>query len=86
MAKKEKRKVLVLDEWVEKIRTIVKSKKQTIQPPDPALPNHDVKTCLEQLHDKYVFAPADKAATNVIIFCKHLYFKYYCKRTRLVGF
>ena len=44
--------------------------KQTKQPPDSILINEDVKTCLYQLHDKYVFAPADKAVNNVIIMCK----------------
>ena len=28
---------------------------------------------MEKLHSKYVFAPADKAANNVIIICKRYY-------------
>ena len=74
---KRGKRLSILHEWVEEICTIVKSRilelqKQTIQPPDPVLPNHEVKTCLEQLHYKYVCAPVDKATNNVII-CKHLY-------------
>lgn len=33
---------------------------------------HD-KKCLEVLHKKYVFVPADKACNNVVIICKGHY-------------
>ena len=77
-ANKENTTVSVLDDWVAEIRNIINNKikrlqKQTKQPPDPILQNPAVQACLNTLHEKYVFAPADKAANNVIIICKHFY-------------
>ena len=37
------------------------------------LQNVDVKACLSDLHNKYVFVPADKAPNNIIIICKRYY-------------
>ena len=37
------------------------------------LQNADVKACLSDLHNKYVFVPADKAPKNIIIICKIYY-------------
>ena len=37
------------------------------------LQNVDVKACLSDLHNKYVFVPADKAPNNIIIMCKRYY-------------
>ena len=37
------------------------------------LQNADVKACLSDLHNKYVFVPADKAPNNIIIICKMYY-------------
>ena len=34
------------------------------------LQNVDIKACLSDLHNKYVFVPADKAPNNIIIICK----------------
>ena len=88
-AKKENSDISVLDEWTEEIRAIVNTKirklqRQVTQPPDPILTDKDVKTCLEQLHDKYVFVPADKAANNVIIICKHFYLSVIVKELGLL--
>jgi len=88
-AKKEKSELSVLDDWVGEIRNIVNSKinklqKQTKQPPDPVLQNPEVKACLHDLHEKYVFAPADKAANNVIIICKHFYLQVIVKELGLL--
>ena len=33
----------------------------------------DVKACLSDLHNKYVFVPADKAPNNIMIICKRYY-------------
>ena len=41
------------------------------------LQNVDVKACLSDLHNKYVFVPADKAPNNIIIICK----RYYTEKT-----
>ena len=43
------------------------------QPSHKVLDNHTVKECLNQLHEKFVFVPADKAGNNVIIVCKKYY-------------
>ena len=37
------------------------------------LQNADVKACLSDLHNKYVFVLADKAPNNIIIICKRYY-------------
>ena len=37
------------------------------------LQNVDVKTCLSDFHNKYVFVPADKAPNNIMIICKRYY-------------
>ena len=37
------------------------------------LQNVDVKACLSDLHNKYVFVPADKAPNNTIIISKRYY-------------
>ena len=37
------------------------------------LQNVDVKACLFDLHNKYVFVPADKGPNNIIIICKRYY-------------
>ena len=37
------------------------------------LQNVDVKACLSDLHNKYVFVAADKAPNNIIIICKRYY-------------
>ena len=39
------------------------------------LQNADVKACLSDLHNKYVFVPADKAPNNIIITCERYYIK-----------
>ena len=43
------------------------------QPTVEVLQNADVKACLSDLHNKYVFLPADKAPNNIIIICKRSY-------------
>ena len=43
------------------------------QPTGKVLHNVDVKACLSDLHNKYVFAPVDKAPNNIIIICKRYY-------------
>ena len=30
-----------------------------------------IKTYLQQLHDRYVFVPTDKASNNIAVICKH---------------
>ena len=33
----------------------------------------EVKECLKELQEKYLFVPADKAANNIIVVCKRYY-------------
>ena len=42
-------------------------------PPEPTYNLTDFKCDLKDLHKKFVFAPADKAANNVIIICRKYY-------------
>ena len=34
-----------------------------------------MKERMKELKEKYVFVPTDKAANNIIVVCKHYYFK-----------
>ena len=52
---------------------ISKLKQNFEQPAGKLLQNADVKACLSDLHNKYVFVPADKAPNNIIIICKTYY-------------
>ena len=80
----------VLSDWVNEIQNIVegkinKFKTQNHQTPPSILKKPDIKTCLQELHEKYVFAPADKAANNVIIICKKFYLEITMKELGLLG-
>ena len=52
---------------------ISKLKQNFKQPTGKVLQNVDMKACLSDLHNKYVFVPADKALNNIIIICKRYY-------------
>ena len=52
---------------------ISKLKQNFKQPNGKVLQNVDVKACLSDVHNKYVFVPADKAPNNIIIICKMYY-------------
>ena len=54
-----------------KIEELISKLKQTFkQPSGKVLQNVDVIAFLPDLHNKYVFVPADKAPNNIIIICK----------------
>ena len=38
---------------------------------------------LDELQEKYVFVPADKASNNIIVVCKHHYLEVICKELGL---
>ena len=62
----------VLSSWKEMVKgqieeRISKLKQNFKQPTGKVLQNADVKACLSDLHNKYVFVPADKAPNNIII-------------------
>ena len=68
----------VLSSWKEMVKGqiedhISKLKKNFKQPTGKLLHNADVFICLSDLHNKYVFVPADKAPNNIIIICKRYY-------------
>ena len=77
-AKREIVELSVLSSWKEMAKgqfeeRISKLKLNFKQPTGKVLQNADVKACLSDLHNKYVFVPADKAPNNVIIICKRYY-------------
>ena len=47
------------------------------------LQNADVKACLSDLHNKYIFVPADKARNIIIIICKRYYIEILIKELGL---
>ena len=76
--KREMVELSVLSSWNEMVKgqieeRISKLKQNFKQPTGKVLQNADVKACLSDLHNKYVFVPADKAPNNIIIICKRYY-------------
>ena len=77
-AKRETVELSVLSSWKKMVKgqieeLISKLKQNFKQPTGKVLQNADVKACLSDLHSKYVFVPADKAPSNIIIICKRYY-------------
>ena len=77
-AKREIVELSVLSSWKEMVNgqieeRISKLQQNFKQPTGKVLQNVDVKACLSDLHNKYVFVPADKAPNNIIIICKRYY-------------
>ena len=71
-------KIVCFIYWKEMVKgqtekRISKLKQSFKQPTGKVLQNVDVKACLSDLHNKYVFVPADKALNNIIIICKSYY-------------
>ena len=68
----------VLSSWKEMVKVqieerISKLKQNFKQATGKVLQNVDLKACLSDLDNKYVFVPADKAPNNIIIICKRYY-------------
>ena len=68
----------VLSSWKEMVKghieeRISKLKQNFKQLTDKVLQNAEVKACLSDLHNKYVFIPTEKARNNIIIICKWYY-------------
>ena len=77
-AKREIVELSVLSSWKEMVKgqieeSISKLKQNFEQPNGKVLQNADVIACLSDLHNKYIFVPADKAPHNIIIICKRYY-------------
>ena len=62
---------------VNSLRKTIESKRQDI------LELNSVKECLNEFQEKYVLVPADKAANNIIVICKHHYLEAICKELGL---
>ena len=62
---------------------ISKLKQNFKKPTGKVLQNVDVKACQSDLHNKYVFVPADKAPNNIIIICKRYYIETLIKKLGL---
>ena len=74
-AKCEKVELSVLSSWKQMINgqieeRISKLEQNFKQTTGKVLQNADIKACLFDPHNKYVFVPADKAPNNIIIMCK----------------
>ena len=77
-AKREMVEFSVLSSWKEMVNNqikerIFKPKQNFKQPTGKVLQDADVEACLSDLHNKYVFVPADKAPNNITIICKRYY-------------
>ena len=89
--KREMVELSVLSSWKEMVKgqieeRISKLKQNFKQPTGKVLQNADVKACLSDLHNKYVFVPADKAPNNIIIICKRYYIETLIKELGLDNF
>ena len=87
-AKREMVELSVPLSWKEMVKgqteeRISKLKQNFKQPTGKVLQNVDVKACLSDLHNKYVFIPADKAPNNIIIICKRYYIETLIKELEL---
>ena len=77
-AKREMVELSVLSSWKDMVKgqiekRISQLKQNFKQCTGKVLQNVDVNACLSDLHNKYVFVPADKAPNNIIIICKKYY-------------
>ena len=77
----------VLSSWKEMVKgqieeRISRLKQNFKQPTGKVLQNADVKACITDLHNRYVFVPADKAPNNIIIICKRYYIETLIKELR----
>ena len=68
-----------LKEWKRSIFTIVDkrikfySQNTNLLPPKPKSSFRHLKQGIQEFHRKYVLVPADKAANNVVVVCRHHY-------------
>ena len=88
MAKREMVELSVLSSWKEMVKgqieeRISKLKQNFKQPTGKVLQNVYVKACSSNLHNKYVFVPANKAPNNIIIICKRYYIETLIKKLAL---
>ena len=88
--KREMVELSVLSSWKEMVKGQVEERISKLtqnfkQPTGKVLQNADVKACLSDLHNEYVFVPADKAPNNIIIICKRYYIETLIKELHGIG-
>ena len=66
-----------MSEWVKSIRSLVKDKIHVLTKCNtkykPILYDPSVRECLNNIHERFVVVPADKAPNNIIFICKAYY-------------
>ena len=65
-----------LEEWSETVKLIIKNRISNLQRREfrvkpKILEDRHVRAYLNELHEKYVLVPADKAGNNIIFVCKY---------------
>ena len=76
-------KSLVTEKVAEKVRKLKSSRRP--QQTKPVLKDEDVIRYLQDLHNRYVFVPIDKAANNISIICKRFYVLRLLKEVGAIG-
>ncbi|XP_070575253.1 cytochrome P450 1A1-like isoform X3 [Ptychodera flava] len=79
-AKREDVELDTLSEWVKSMRKIVRGRigrlrSHVCRRPYSVFKDPNAVQCLNDIHDKYVVVPADKAANNIVFVCKKYYFE-----------
>ena len=82
-AAKENADRVVLNEWSASILNLVRNRVKKLKKlkrfryssKKSILNKPLVKSYLQELHDRYVFVPTDKASNNIAIICKYYYIK-----------
>ena len=74
-SKLEGYRVSALEEWSETVKLIIKNRISNLQRREfrvkpKILEDRHVRAYLNELHEKYVLVPADKAGNNIIFVCK----------------
>ena len=87
-AKKESQEYECLQDWVQHVKQMVRSKVNSLRKTvefkrQGILELNSVKECSKELQEKYVFVPADKAANNIIVVCTRYYLEVICKELGL---
>ena len=77
-SKLEGYRVSALEEWSETVKLIIENRISNLQRREfrirpKILEDRHVKACLNELLEKYVLVPADKAGNNIIFVCKYYY-------------
>ena len=77
--------------WKEKVLSTLNQKVETLKryktpkKTNPVLKNNDALQYLEQLHNRYVVVPIDKASNNVAFICKSFYIKRLLSEVGITG-